>query len=40
VAFDPRAFRFAEAFTKITDKQVRASLVDLVETMARKPGRG
>ena len=40
VAFDPRAFRVAEAFTKITDKQVRASLVDLVETMARKPGRG
>jgi transcriptional regulator with XRE-family HTH domain len=39
VAFDPQAFRIAEAFTKIADKQVRALLVDLVETMARKPTR-
>jgi transcriptional regulator with XRE-family HTH domain len=40
VAFDPQAFRIAEAFTKISDKELRASLIDLVETMARKPGRG
>ena len=40
VAFDPQALRLAEAFTKITDKQLRASLVDLVETIARKSGRG
>ena len=39
VAFDPQAFRIAEAFTKISDKELRASLVDLVETMARKAGR-
>jgi len=35
-----QAFRIAEAFTKISDKELRASLIDLVETMARKPGRG
>src|ERR1700752_2115320 len=40
VAFDPQALRFAETFTKITDKPLRASLVNLVETMARKPTRG
>jgi transcriptional regulator with XRE-family HTH domain len=40
VAFDPQAFRIAEAFIKISDKPLRASLVDLVETMARKPPRG
>jgi transcriptional regulator with XRE-family HTH domain len=40
IAFDPQAFRIAEAFTKISDKELRASLVDLVETMARKSGRG
>src|SRR5580700_6001719 len=40
IAFDPQAFRIAEAFTKISDKELRASLVDLVETMARKAGRG
>jgi transcriptional regulator with XRE-family HTH domain len=40
VAFDPQALRLAETFTKITDKQLRALLFDLVETMARKPMRG
>jgi transcriptional regulator with XRE-family HTH domain len=40
VAFDPQAFRIAEAFVEISDRQLRASLVDLVETMARKPRRG
>jgi transcriptional regulator with XRE-family HTH domain len=40
VTFDPQAFRIAEAFVEISDKQLRASLVDLVETMARKAGRG
>ena len=38
VAFDPQALRFAEAFVKISDKQVRSSLVDLAEAMARKSG--
>jgi transcriptional regulator with XRE-family HTH domain len=36
VAFDPQAFRIAEAFVKIVDKELRASLIDLVEAMARK----
>jgi transcriptional regulator with XRE-family HTH domain len=36
VAFDPQAFRIAEAFVKIADKELRASLIDLVEAMARK----
>src|SRR6202035_740749 len=35
LAFDSQAFRIAEAFVKISDKQVRSSLVDLVEAMAR-----
>jgi transcriptional regulator with XRE-family HTH domain len=38
VAFDPQAFRVAEAFVKISDKELRASLVELVEAMARKSG--
>ena len=29
IAFDPQAFRIAEAFTKISDKELRSSLVDL-----------
>jgi transcriptional regulator with XRE-family HTH domain len=36
IAFDPQAFQIAEAFVKISDKELRVSLVDLVETMARK----
>jgi transcriptional regulator with XRE-family HTH domain len=39
IAFDPQAFRIAEAFVKISDKELRSSLVDLVEAMARKSGR-
>jgi transcriptional regulator with XRE-family HTH domain len=38
LAFDSQALRIAEAFVKISDKQVRSSLVDLAEAMARKPG--
>ena len=38
VAFDPQALRFAEAFVKISDKELRSSLVDLVEAMAPKFG--
>ena len=38
VAFDPQAFRIAEAFVKISDKELRTSLVDLMEVMARKSG--
>ena len=36
VAFDPQAFRIAEAFVKISDKEIRKLLIRLVETMARK----
>jgi transcriptional regulator with XRE-family HTH domain len=39
-AFDPQAFRIAEAFIEISDNKLRASLIDLVETMARKATRG
>jgi transcriptional regulator with XRE-family HTH domain len=38
LAFDSQAFRIAEAFVKISDKQVRSSLVDLAEAMARTSG--
>jgi transcriptional regulator with XRE-family HTH domain len=38
VAFDPEALRLAEAFVKISDKELRSALVDLVEAMARKFG--
>ena len=38
VAFDRQALRFAEAFVKISDKELRSSLVDLVEAMAWKFG--
>jgi transcriptional regulator with XRE-family HTH domain len=36
VAFDPEALRLAEAFVKISDKELRSSLVDVAEAMARK----
>ena len=36
VAFDAQALRVAEAFAKISDKDLRSSLIDLVEGMARK----
>jgi transcriptional regulator with XRE-family HTH domain len=38
VAFDPQALRLAEAFVKISDKELRSSLVDLIDAMARKFG--
>ena len=38
LAFDPQALRLAEAFVKISDKEMRSSLVDLVEAMAWKFG--
>ena len=38
LVFDPQAFRIAEAFVKISDKKLRASLVRLVESMTRKSG--
>ena len=38
VAFDPQAFRIAEAFVKISDKGIRRLLIRLVETIARKSG--
>jgi transcriptional regulator with XRE-family HTH domain len=38
VAFDREALRFAEAFVKISDKDVRTSLVDVAEAMARNFG--
>jgi transcriptional regulator with XRE-family HTH domain len=36
VVFDADALRLAEAFVKISDKELRSSLVDLAEAMARK----
>jgi transcriptional regulator with XRE-family HTH domain len=36
--FDAQAFRVAEAFTTIPDKELRTVLVKLIETMARKTG--
>jgi transcriptional regulator with XRE-family HTH domain len=35
-AFDPEALRFAEAFARLTDKDLRATIVEMVEAMARK----
>ena len=37
-AFDPQAFRIAEAFAKITDEQIWRFLLRFAETMARKFG--
>jgi transcriptional regulator with XRE-family HTH domain len=37
-AFDSDAIRLAEAFVKISDKELRSSLVDVAEAMARKSG--
>jgi transcriptional regulator with XRE-family HTH domain len=35
-AFDPEALRFAEAFVRLIDRDLRASIVEMVEAMARK----
>jgi transcriptional regulator with XRE-family HTH domain len=39
VAFDPQALRFAEAFTRLNDKALRNSILDMVEAMASKSSR-
>ncbi len=39
LTFDPQALRVAEAFTRLNDKELRNSILDMVEAMARKsPG--
>jgi transcriptional regulator with XRE-family HTH domain len=38
VLFDPQALLLAEAFAKISDEELRSSLVDVAEAMARKSG--
>jgi transcriptional regulator with XRE-family HTH domain len=38
LAFDAQALRIAEAFVKISDKEIRSSLVDLTEAMAGRFG--
>jgi transcriptional regulator with XRE-family HTH domain len=39
LTFDPQALRLAEAFTRLNDKELRSSILDMVEAMARKsPG--
>jgi hypothetical protein len=38
LAFDKQALRIAEAFVKISDKEVRSSLIDLTEAMAGRFG--
>ena len=39
LAFDPQALRLAEAFTRLNDKALRNSILDMVEAMARKSSR-
>jgi len=39
LAFDPQALRLAEAFTRLNDKELRNSILDMVEAMARKSPR-
>ena len=36
LTFDPQALRLAEAFTRLNDKELRNSILDMVEAMARK----
>jgi transcriptional regulator with XRE-family HTH domain len=39
LAFDPQALRLAEAFTRLNDKELRNSILEMVEAIARKsPG--
>ena len=38
-AFDRQALRFAEAFTRLNDKALRNSILDMVEAMATKSSR-
>ena len=39
LTFDPQALRLAEAFTRLNDKELRNSILDMVEAMARKSSR-
>jgi hypothetical protein len=39
LAFDPQALRFAEAFTRLNDKALRSSILDMIEATARKSAR-
>ena len=39
LAFDPQALRFAEAFVRLSDRELRNSIIDMVEAMARKSSR-
>ena len=39
LAFDPQALRFAEAFIRLNDRELRNSIIDMVEAMARKTPR-
>src|SRR5580700_8968088 len=36
LAFDPQALRLAEAFIRLNDKELRNSILEMVEAMARK----
>jgi transcriptional regulator with XRE-family HTH domain len=36
LTFDPQALRFAEAFARLKDKELRNSIIDVVEAMATK----
>src|ERR1700733_13887422 len=36
LTFDPQALRLAEAFTRLNDKELRNSILDMVEAIARK----
>jgi transcriptional regulator with XRE-family HTH domain len=39
LAFYPQALRFAEAFIRLSDRELRNSIIDMVEAMARKSSR-
>jgi transcriptional regulator with XRE-family HTH domain len=39
LAFDPQALRIAEAFARLNDRELRNSILDMVEAMARKSSR-
>jgi transcriptional regulator with XRE-family HTH domain len=39
LAFDPQALRLAEAFIRLNDRELRNSIIDMVEAMARKSSR-
>jgi transcriptional regulator with XRE-family HTH domain len=39
LAFDPQALRLAEVFARLNDKELRNSILDTIEAMARKSSR-